>query len=495
MRLMFVSSELAPLAQSGGLGDAVSGLARALGARGHQVTCVVPAYRSALSSSACPRLIDGGHVLLRAPGFELHGRFRVGSLFPGVEVHLLDIPALYDRVGLYGERDRDYTDNALRFIALARAAAYRAEVEQPDVLVAHDWHAALALAMLRTSLDRGNNRKIGAVQVVHNNAHQGRVGVDALAYTGLAADLLHVDGLEAWGSLCMLKGGLMWADRIVAVSPTYAREVQTHDFGEGLEGAYRARAHRLTGIVNGIDDVRFDPSNDPALPARFSTDDLAGKAVCRAQLLARCGLDPAPTGPVCAAIGRLAAQKGWDVLVRSVDALLALGARLVFLGDGAPWIAEALKDKARLHPRQVFFRSAYDDSLARQIYAGADVMLVPSRFEPCGLVQLIAQRYGTIPVAHATGGLVDTIHDPWLGPERAVHDAAEHWRTATGVLFAPLTPEALALGVDRVRALAERGGLAEVQRRLLALDVSWAAPASAWVSLLQDVTSEASRRS
>jgi starch synthase len=494
MHVMFVSSELAPLCQSGGLGDAVSGLARALGQMGHEVTCVIPAYRSALQSQVCPRLIEGGHIKVAFPGFEMNGHFLVGSLFPGVEVQLLDIPALYDRAGLYGEGGHDYWDNPLRFITLCRAAAYRAEAEQPDVVVAHDWHAGLTLCMLRTALDRGANRKIGTVQVVHNNAHQGRVPAELMGLTGLARDLLHVDGLEAWGSLCMLKGGVMWADRIVAVSPTYAREIQTHDFGEGLEGAYRTRAHRLVGVVNGIDDMRFDPASDPALPAQFSAAELGGKAACREALVESCGLEAPPAGLLCAAIGRLAAQKGWDIIVKSLDSLLARGASLVFLGDGAKWIADALADKAKQHPRRVFFKSAYDDALARRIYAGSDVMLVPSRFEPCGLVQLIAQRYGTVPVAHATGGLVDTIHDPWLSPTRAGTDAFDPWRRATGVLFSPLTAENLVLGVERVHKIAAGGRLPEVQKRLLSLDVSWDGPGGSWAAVLSDVVSEAKRR-
>jgi starch synthase len=292
----------------------------------------------------------------------------------------------------------------------------------------------------------------------------------------------------------MLKGGVMWADRIVAVSPTYAREIQTHDFGEGLEGAYKNRVHRLTGIVNGIDDVRFDPQTDAALPAQYSADDMAGKAVCREKLLERCGLDAPPPGLLCAAIGRLAAQKGWDIVVRAVDGLLDKGASFVALGDGAKWIADALGEKARQHPRRVFFRSAYDDQLARQIYAGADVVLVPSRFEPCGLVQLIAQRYGAVPVAHATGGLVDTIQDPSLSATRTGTDVHDPWRRATGVLFSPLTPENLVLGVDRVAKLAASGRLPEVQKRLLSLDVSWDGPAQSWAAVLTEVTAEARRR-
>ena len=499
MHIMFVSSELAPLCQSGGLGDAASGLARALGAMGHEVTCVIPAYRTALQSQSVPRLVDGGNIKLSfktsyGGPFDLHGRWLCGSLFPGVEVELLDIPAIYDRPGLYGENNVDYSDNALRFIALCRAAAYRAETEHPDVVVAHDWHAGMTLAMLRTSLDRGPSRSIGTVQVVHNNAHQGRYGGDAMSFTGLAQDLLHVDGVEAWGSLCLLKGGVMWADRIVAVSPTYAREIQTRDFGEGLEGAYRTRSHRLTGIVNGIDELRFDPQTDSALPAPFSADDLRGKVQCRARLVDECGLDTPGPGLLCAAIGRLAGQKGWDIIVKSLEPLLERGASLVFLGDGSPWIADALRDAAQRHPRRVFFKSAYDDSLARRIYAGADIMLVPSRFEPCGLVQLIAQRYGTIPVAHATGGLVDTIHDPWLSPAKTGTDASDPWRRATGVLFSPLTPENLVLGVDRVAKLAAAGRLPEIQKRLLGLDVSWDGPAQSWAAVLQDVVTEAKKR-
>lgn len=494
MHVMFVCSELAPLCQSGGLGDATSGLARALGAVGHEVTVVLPGYRSALRSGACPRLIDGGPIHLSLGPHSFSGRFLCGTLFPGVEAVLLDVPQLFDRPGLYGDGGKDYADNGLRYVALCKAAAYRAEAEHPDVLVAHDWHAALTLPLLRTALDRGANRSIGTVQVVHNNAHQGRFPAELMGVTGLAPDLFHVDGLEAWGTLCLLKGGINWADRIVAVSPRYARELQTHDFGEGLEGAYRARAHRLVGVVNGIDDTRFDPQNDAALPATFSAEELAGKARCREALLQRCGLDPPAPGLLCVAIGRLAHQKGWDILVRALDTLVERGASVALLGDGSPAIAAALQERHERTPRQVFFRASYDDALARQMYAGGDLVLVPSRFEPCGLVQLIAQRYGTVPVAHATGGLVDTIHDPMAQPARTGTDAFDPWRRATGVLFSPLSPENLVLGVERVHKLAEGGRLSEVQRRLLQLDVSWDGPAQSWAALLQEVVAEARKR-
>ena len=213
MRVLFVSSELSPLCQSGGLGEAASGLARALGALGHDVTCFIPGHRAAFLSPHLPLLAELGEVRVKLPNADVGGRVVQGSLFPRVDVALWDVPALFDRPALYDH------DNALRYIAFSRAAAYFAEATQPDVVVAHDWHAALTLVMLRTSLDRGRSRGIGTVQIVHNNAYQGRIPAENMALTGLAHDLMHADGLEAWGELCMLKGGTQWADRVVAVSP------------------------------------------------------------------------------------------------------------------------------------------------------------------------------------------------------------------------------------------------------------------------------------
>ena len=489
MKIVFVTAELAPLAQSGGLGDAASGLARALGARGHDVVVVMPAYRQALAHPACPRLVDAGTMRLPMPGFELHGRFLAGELFTGVQLRLLDMPQLYDRAGIYGDAHGAYADEPLRFLSLARAAAYRVEFEKPDVVVAHDWHAGPTVAMLRTMLDRGAVREIGAVQVVHNNAYQGRVPPEALGFTGLPPDLFHAEGLEAWGTLCMLKAGVMWADRVVAVSPTYAREIQTNAFGEGLEGAYQARAHRLVGIVNGIDAVRFDPSSDRSLPAHYAAADPSGKAKCRDALLERASLRRPKPGLLVGAIGRFAAQKGWDVLAHALDGMVGLGASIALLGDGDPTIRRTIEAQAAKHQGAVAVHVGYDDALARLIYAGADCILVPSRFEPCGLVQLVAQRYGTIPVAHAVGGLVDTIVDPQFAGR-----GGDPWATSTGVLFAPLTADELVAAVARVGGLGEAGRLGDVQQRLLGLDVSWEQPAIAWERVLEEVRVEAKTR-
>lgn len=497
MRIIFVSSEMAPLAQSGGLGDAVSGLARALGALGHEVLCIMPAYRAALLSPSCPRLVERSAMKVTFPvdpsvgggSFDVSGRILHGNLFPGVDVALVDFPSLYDRQGLYG-----HGDDGLRFIALSRAAAYIAEALVPDVVVAHDWHAGLTIGALRTSLARGAARGVGTVQVIHNNAHQGRFPPTTFALTALARDLWHADGVETWGELNLLKSGAGFADRVVAVSPTYAKEIQTPGFGEGLDGLFRARAHRLTGIVNGIDTQRFDPATDRALPASFSAHEPEGKAACRAALIAELGLVEPPPGLLVTGIGRLAAQKGWDVLLVAVEGLLQQGATLALLGDGDRDLAAQLQEKARRFPGRVWFRQVFDEGLSRRLYAGADVVLVPSRFEPCGLVQLIAQRYGTIPVAHATGGLNDTIRDPHVSPFKRAEDVADPWSTATGVLFSPLTAQALVDGVGRVAALGKSGKLGAVQRRLMAKDVSWDQPAHDWQSLLVDVQREAHAR-
>lgn len=499
VKILFSSSELAPLCQSGGLGDATSGLARALGAAGHEVTCVIPGYRGALRSHACPPLSDRGPIAVafRPDGgapFEIGGRVLSGRLFPGVEVLLLDMPALYDRPGIYGEWGGSYDDNGLRFIALGRASAYIAETIVPDVVVAHDWHAGLTIGALRTSLHRGRARGIGTVQVVHNNAHQGRLPASHMALTGLARDLFHKDGVESWGELNLLKCGAAFADRVVAVSPTYAKEVQTSGFGEGLEGMYRQVSHRLRGIVNGIDTARFDPSTDLALPATFSSRDPTGKAKCRSRLLEDLNLDEPPPGMLVTGIGRLAAQKGWDVLLVAIDGLVKLGCTIALLGDGDHDLARQLQEKMRTYPRRVWFRAAFDEGLSRRLYAGSDVVLVPSRFEPCGLVQLIGQRYGTVPVAHATGGLVDTIRDPNFSPNKTAADVEDPWKSATGCLFSPLTASDLVDGVGRVAALGKSGRLPEVQRRLMALDVSWDQPAQSWAAVLTEVAAEAKTR-
>jgi starch synthase len=457
--------------RTGGLGDAVAGLAAALAARGHAVTCLLPGWRGARGGSDAAwteaAVARGAQPGAGAAGA---GRWLAGRV-GDVRVELLDLPELFERESPYGGRDEGH-----RFVAFSRAAAARCAELAPDVLVAHDWHAALGVCVLHTLYGVGPARAIGSVQVVHNNAHQGRFPAALLAATGLPGELFRPEGLEFHGDVCLLKGGLAWADRIVAVSPSYARELTTPEQGEGLEGLYRYRAHRLTGIANGIDTREYDPAQDPALPAAFHRRELAGRARCREAVLAELGLAAPQPGRLLAAVGRLAVQKGWDVLADALPALVERGFAVALLGDGDPDIAARLRATARRFPRGVALRTGWDDALARRLYAGSDAVLVPSRFEPCGLVQLLAQRYGALPVAHRVGGLQDTIR----------HEE-------TGVLFAPLTADALVAAAERAAALLARDG-ASLVRRLLGLDVSWRRPAVRWERALAAVAAEAAAR-
>jgi starch synthase len=300
---------------------------------------------------------------------------------------------------------------------------------------------------------------------------------DSLPLTGVPAAHFHPDGLEFHGDVSLLKAGLVFADRIVAVSPGYARELREASFGGGLDGVYRRREDRLTGIANGIDTQRYDPAADPALAAAFDAERPEGKDACRAALLAELGLEAPPPGWLLAAIGRLDLQKGWDVLEAALPGLVALGASLALLGDGDPALAARLRAACARHPKRASLHVGWDEARARRLYAGADAVLVPSRFEPCGLVQLVAQRYGTLPVAHRVGGLSDTIVD-----------------RESGILFAPLSAETLIQAAARGAALAaERGPLA-LRRSLLRLDVSWAAPAARWEALLEACVRQARGR-
>jgi starch synthase len=466
LRIVFASAELSPLVRTGGLGEAVAGLASALAARGHALTCLLPAWRGALQGAATPKLKEVARASAGPAGEVGAGRW-LGGRLGGVALELCDLPGLFDRESPYGGRDE-----GRRFVAFSRAAAARAAELVPDVLVVHDWHAALAVCVLHTLHGVGPPRAIGSVQVVHNNAHQGRFPPGLFAAMGLPAELFRPDGLEFHGDICLLKGGVAWADRVVAVSPRYAEELTTPEFGAGLEGLYRYRGHRLVGIVNGIDTQSLDPARDPALPAHFDRRDLAGRARCREAALSEMALDPVAPCRLLAAVGRFAVQKGWDVLAEAVPALVERGFSLMLLGEGEAEIAAALRAAARRFPRRVALRAGWDDGLARRLYAGADAVLVPSRFEPCGLVQLQAQRYGALPIAHDVGGLHDTIR----------HEE-------TGVLFAPLSVDALVAAAERACALRARDGVA-LLRRLLAVDVSWRKPALRWERVLAAVTAE-----
>jgi starch synthase len=378
---------------------------------------------------------------------------------------VLELPSLYDRPGLYAASPED----APRFIALGRAGARLALEGRFDALVAHDWHAALAIGSLRLASPDAAASRVATVQVVHNGAHIGRFAASEMARTGLPPETFQPEGVEFYGDLCLLKAGLVAADRVVAVSPRYAQELTTPECGGGLDGVYRAASSRLVGIANGIDTRRFDPSHDTALAAPFSAERRQGRAVCRERLCAELRLDATGAGRLFAAVGRLSPQKGWDVLAASLDAMVADGASVALLGDGDRDIALQLEQAVRRHPGRVVFERGWNEPLSRRLYAGADAVLAPSRFEPCGLVQLLAQRYGSLPVAHRVGGFVDTIEDG-----------------VSGVLFDPLEPAALVAATRRATGMLTAPGAEALRESLLRLDVSWRESARHWEALLVD---------
>jgi starch synthase len=471
MRVCMLAAEAFPYAKTGGLADVLAALPEALRALGVDVTVMIPGYRTALrAAGAVERL---GRV--RAP---VASRLEPADIVrvPGAAVPtlLVDAPRYFDRDGLYGEGGSDYGDNAERFTVFCRAALewMRGLAAPPDIVHCHDWQAALVPAMLRaTAALYPELRRVRLVQTVHNLAYQGRFPASAWHLLNLDGRYFTSDWLEFWGDVSFLKAGLVFGDALTTVSPRYAREIQTPALGEGLDGVLRARASRLRGITNGIDYRIWNPATDLNLPARYDADDLAGKSVCKADLQRTLGLRPDAAAPLLGIVSRLAWQKGIDV---ALDALAPLcehsDVQLVVLGSGEPDLERRLRELAARVPDRVAARTGMDEALAHRIIAGADLFLMPSRYEPCGLNQMYSQRYGTVPVVHATGGLDDTVtpFDPstWDG---------------TGFSFAPCTAEALRDALDRAFAVrADAAAWDRLVRNGMRQDFSWERSARAY---------------
>ena len=406
MRVVFVTPELAPIAKVGGLGDVAASLPRALARLGHEVLVIVPGYGDR-ERIALKRLDVRFQV-------DMDGRPRSVRLS---RARLNNVPTIFienedyfDGRGIYGEDGVDYEDNAFRFALFSRAALAAArEVDfSPDVFHVHDWQTAL-LPVYRTLDDGAPDAP--TVLTLHNMAYQGLGPSDWLERLSLPRELFRIDGLEFYGRLNFLKGGLVFADRLTTVSPRYAREIQTEAFGAGLEGVLRERADVLDGILNGIEPKDWHPGRDPGLVVPFASTRLAGKQANKEALQRELGLRQAPRVPLLAAIGRLVPQKGFDLLLAAAPRLVEAGAQLVVLGSGNEEMLASFRELAARFPEAVSANRGFQDALGRRIYAGADLFLMPSRYEPCGLGQMIALRYGTIPIVRATGGLADSVRD------------------------------------------------------------------------------------
>jgi starch synthase len=473
--ILFVSSEVSPWSKTGGLGDVAASLPAALAARGHRVAVVTPRYGS----------IDPiRHGLARLP-VSLSARGERCGLWEkrggrgAPDFYFLEHDLFYGfRRGFYGEGGGDYPDNAARFAFLSRAALDlpRALAFRPAVVHLNDWQTALAAWFLRGEhADDPWLAGAKSVFTIHNLAYQGMFPKQSMDPLGLPWSIFRLDrGVEFHDQLNFMKAGLSFADALTTVSPNYAREILTVEGGYGLDTVLRSRSGDLFGILNGIDEREWDPSRDPHLPAHFDRGDLRGKVRVKAALQAELGLPVKPHVPLIGLVGRLADQKGVDLVAAAMPALLRADAQVALLGSGQREYEEFFAWVARERPDRFAARIGFDEGVAHRIEAGADLFLMPSRFEPCGLNQMYSLRYGTPPVARGVGGLVDTVED------------YDGWRSGTGFLFGPLDPAALVVATRRALEVwrdvrAWRG----IQERGMAIDFSWGRSAERYEALFR----------
>jgi len=480
LHILIASSEVVPFAKTGGLADVAGALPGALARMGHRVSVVTPYYR---------RTREGGFpvkpagVDLRVPvgGQVLPGRVLRGAM-PGSKatVYFVDAPELYDRAELYGIPKGDYADNATRFIFFSRAVLELARTLRPapDVIHANDWQSGLVPVYLKSLYRdvRAAGEGTGCLFTVHNLAYGGLFWHYDMELTGLPWMLFNWRQLEFHGKLGLLKGGLVFADSINTVSPRYAEEIQTEEFGCGLEGVLAERKADLFGVINGIDYSHWSPEKDKLLPARYSAGKLAGKARCKAALQKLYGLPARKDVPLVGLVGRLAEQKGVDILTEALGGeLLERDLQFVLLGTGNAKYHALLEKLGKKYPKKAGIRIAFDNKIAHLIEAGSDMFLMPSRYEPCGLNQLISLRYGTVPVVRATGGLADTITDATADPKEG-----------NGFSFEPYTAEALADAVTRALALySDKRAWRRLVLRGMKQDWSWDRSAREYVALYE----------
>ncbi len=481
MRILQVASEAVPLCKTGGLADVVTALSQALVDGGDDVRVLLPAYRGMLERVTIERRFELGDPL----GLGVPARIACATLpDTRVQAWLLQCDALFDRAGgpYVDEHGRDHGDNHLRFALLARAAAELALASGPmgwpvDVVHAHDWQSALVAGYLAWW---GRGRP-ATVLTVHNLQFAGRFAPQVLGAIAAPPWSFSPAGLEFYGQISLLKAGLVWADRVTTVSPTYADEIRTPEGGIGFDGLLRHRGTAVVGILNGIDDRAWDPANDAALAQHYDASSLGDKQLCRRALQRELGLQEQPDAPVLGLVGRLTWQKGIDLLLGGIDVALAQGAQLAMLGSGEPELESALAQRVAAHRGAVALRRGYDEALSHRIFAGADLFLVPSRFEPCGLTQMYAMRYGTPPVVRRTGGLADT-----------VRDEDEHPGAGTGFVFDAPEPGAFAAALQRaITTWRDRPHFEAVQRRGMAGHYGWARGAAAYRRVYEEAIAAA----
>ena len=474
MKVLVASSEIVPFAKTGGLADVCGAIPKALRRIGVEADCVLPLYRC-VDRSRFPFSGPGEAVLVPIGTGEERGSVEETDAGDGVRAFLVRNDRYFDREFLYGTRDGDYVDNSERFTFFCRAVMEWIERSgrRYDIIHCNDWQTALLPVYVKTLYaDREPFRGTGTVFTVHNLGYQGLFWNHDLPMMGLGWELFTPQGLEFYGKINLMKAGLLFADVLSTVSGTYSREIQTPEYGYGLEGVLYERRDDLYGIVNGIDDEEWNPATDRWIAANYSAGDLSGKAACRRDLLSVFGLPPGDE-PVLGLIGRLTAQKGFDLVERVGEWLAEQPLRLVILGAGERKYEEAMEELGRKYPERIAIRVAYDNALAHKIEAGSDMYLMPSRYEPCGMNQIYSLKYGSVPIVRETGGLADTVVDADVDPA-----------AGTGFTFRRYEPEELKGAVTRaLAAYADRPRWGAIVRRGMALDFSWEASARAYVDL------------
>jgi starch synthase len=467
-RILMVTSEASPYAKTGGLGDVLGALPAALVERGEEVGVVLPRYRTAeipdaeRVSHSMPLWVGPHHFTV---AIDLH-------VSNGVRYYFVDCPPLYDRAGLYGEAGFGYADNHIRFGLLNQAAlGIGRNFFRTDVFHAHDWQGGLLAPYLLALAGDPTFIGVKSVLTIHNLGYQGIFPPAALTDLGLDRSLFHMEGLEFFGDVSLLKAGIVYSDAITTVSPTYAKEIQTPEHGFGFDGLLRSRAHKLTGILNGVDYREWDPRNDPHIAAPYSADDLTGKSACKRALLGEMGLAD-KNRPVIGIVSRFASQKGFDMFIEIAAEVAEEDVAFAVLGSGESAIENAFLGFAQQRPDKFGVRIGYDSGLSHRIEAGADMFLMPSRYEPSGLSQMYSLRYGTVPIVRATGGLDDTVDDD------------------TGFKFHGYSPEALLTSIRAaLTAYRDRSGWAARMRHGMAKDFSWGSSAAKYQELYRKLAS------
>jgi starch synthase len=480
MRVLHVGAEIFPLVKTGGLADVLGALPQALIGQGADVRLLLPGLPAIADAVLHQKIV--GEI---GPSFgAARITLRLGQMpYSHVPAYVIDAPFLYRRPGSpYQASDgSEWPDNAQRFALLGWVGAHLASGEldpswQPELLHAHDWHAAMACAYLAAHPPAS----AATVFTVHNLAYQGLFPSGDFPLLGLSSRFMASTGLEYHQQVSFMKAGLKFAQRITTVSPTYAREIGTHEFGFGLDGVIRSRGGDVSGVLNGVDGAVWDPATDTGIVARYSAAQLAGKASCKQALQTELGLAPRADAPVFGVVSRLTSQKGLDLVLGALPGLLKRGGQLALQGTGDAALEAAFVAAAKAHPGEVAVRIGYDEAFAHRLIAGADAILVPSRFEPCGLTQLYGLRYGTLPVVRRVGGLADTVVD--------ASDEALQADRATGFAFDAATPAALDAALQRAGMLfAQPERWQRLMARAMAQDFSWGGAAQKYIALYRDL--------